>query len=236
MPLIPCPWDTGFFGYSIAAAVWASACPDYAEIATTISEARSRSVRLLYLILPPVTVDIHHQLVANGALAMGGRREYVKALSPAAAMTPDPDINLCCKFTDALGALALESGRYSRFRLDPNMGMNAYQRLYYEWLSIALRNEQGGQALIAGDPYSPRGLVTIEPLKVARIGLLAVAPAYRGQGLGRHLLTAAEQVCLSRNLFQLHVATQTANTTACHLYESAGFQVVEERDYFHIWF
>jgi GNAT superfamily N-acetyltransferase len=46
---------------------------------------------------------------------------------------------------------------------------------------------------------------------------------HRGKGLGRALLTAAEQWCAAHDVSALRLNVFTYNTTAVSLYESAGF-------------
>jgi ribosomal protein S18 acetylase RimI-like enzyme len=56
---------------------------------------------------------------------------------------------------------------------------------------------------------------------------LRVAPDWRGRGIGRALLAAAEQTCRSAGARALDVETQDTNVPACRLYASSGYALVE---------
>ena len=62
---------------------------------------------------------------------------------------------------------------------------------------------------------------------------IRVAPAFRGRGIGRALVEAAETWALARGCRELMVETQNINVPACRFYESLGFQlrVVREHAY-----
>lgn len=54
---------------------------------------------------------------------------------------------------------------------------------------------------------------------------LAVAPRFRGQGVGRRLVEAAKQECLGRGARKLSLRVLGPNAVAQRLYESCGFRV-----------
>ncbi len=59
-------------------------------------------------------------------------------------------------------------------------------------------------------------------------GELAVAPAYRTQGLGRRLMERLIEEVRARRLTQLCLEVLTQNTAAFQLYQSLGFRIVRE--------
>ena len=59
---------------------------------------------------------------------------------------------------------------------------------------------------------------------VAHVTQLCVAPEYRGQRLGKHLLALALSQLRSRGYRALTLTVTEANTGAAELYRSAGFQ------------
>ncbi len=64
----------------------------------------------------------------------------------------------------------------------------------------------------------------------AELHLLAVAHAYRGQGLGRALVSAAITVAHELGFQNMTLWTQPTMTAAQGLYESAGFVRATQRD------
>lgn len=61
--------------------------------------------------------------------------------------------------------------------------------------------------------------------------LLAVAPEYRGQGLGKVLVTAAVDEATRGGYAKMVLATQATMGAAHRLYESSGFVRTPERDF-----
>ena len=72
-----------------------------------------------------------------------------------------------------------------------------------------------------------RQIITGEP--DAYLQELYVAPAKRGQGLGRALLDAAMDLARERGATHFELTTSTDDTEARSLYESAGFTNREGR-------
>ncbi len=235
MPVQVRAWDSRFFGYPVASAELGPAVPALAAVVDILQEARQAGIRLLYLSLPPLGNDLRRAVERAGARFVGRRREYAMAahMPPPAAV--QPDLVTCREHRAPLEALALASGEQSRFRLDPGFQNREFERLYAEWLAVALRGEGGKCAFVAGSRDAPRGLITVEPGPAARIGLLAVAADQRGRGLGRRLVAEAERFCVERGIGELRVATQAANPAACRLYEACGFQPIADTDWFHAW-
>ena len=54
---------------------------------------------------------------------------------------------------------------------------------------------------------------------------IEIAEEHRGKGLGRELLTAAEEWCADHSIGVLKLHVFGHNTTATNLYESAGFEI-----------
>jgi ribosomal protein S18 acetylase RimI-like enzyme len=65
----------------------------------------------------------------------------------------------------------------------------------------------------------------------AEIRALAVVPEARGTGLGRTLLAAVVARAAAAGVQRLMLLTQPDMTAAHHLYETAGFTRVPERDW-----
>jgi ribosomal protein S18 acetylase RimI-like enzyme len=61
------------------------------------------------------------------------------------------------------------------------------------------------------------------------IEMLGVDPAWRGQGVARHLITQAEAIACQQGLSQLTLAVVSDNIPAIHLYEKMGFAINIER-------
>lgn len=70
-------------------------------------------------------------------------------------------------------------------------------------------------------------------ISLARIYSIAVDPAYTGQGIGKQLLQAAEQIALARNCIALRLEVRTDNEPAIRLYQQLGYkQFAVTHDYY----
>jgi ribosomal protein S18 acetylase RimI-like enzyme len=97
-------------------------------------------------------------------------------------------------------------------------------------LPVALRDHPTTVALLAladGRPVGIAvcfvGLSTFQARPLLNIHDLAVVPEWRGKGLGRALLTAAERHAARRGCCKLTLEVQEDNTRARGLYEDFGF-------------
>ena len=100
-----------------------------------------------------------------------------------------------------------------------------------QWVLFLSRVEGrgvGGAAVALGTPE-----LVENRLDLAILWDIRVAPAFRGRGIGRALVEAAEAWALMRGCRELQVETQNINVPACRFYESLGFQlrVVREDAY-----
>jgi ribosomal-protein-alanine acetyltransferase len=69
--------------------------------------------------------------------------------------------------------------------------------------------------------------------RVARLYSLAVADAWRGRGLGSHLLAMAQSRAAQNNATAFRLEVRADNSAAVNLYESRGYRLVgREEDYY----
>lgn len=238
MTIMPRDWDSRFFCYAVASVVFSSAEEFVADCSAALAEARHTGIRLLYVSCPPLSPDQYKTAKRLNLTPVGQRVEFSKRLplQDGPEREVDAGISICSDTSPALEQLALQSGHHSRFRLDPRFRHQEFERLYAEWLISSLRGDDGKCVLVAGAPATPHGFITLEPGKIAHIGLLAVDAALRGAGLGRRLVAEAERFSAARGSTHLQVATQGGNQPARRLYERCGFMQIEALDQFHAWF
>ncbi len=136
----------------------------------------------------------------------------------------------------SLVELALASGSYSRFKVDPQMPGACFKTLYQAWIHRSTTREIADEVLVAGEEGDLQAMVTIRLDGItAHIGLIAVEAAARGRGLGSGLIHAAEGWASERGALRMEVVTQGANQAACSLYERCGYQILSEEDVYHLW-
>jgi ribosomal protein S18 acetylase RimI-like enzyme len=107
------------------------------------------------------------------------------------------------------------------------------ERLYDIWLEKIQSQATSGDICIYKEGNRIAGMLTCEWQEShSRIQLLAVHSTDQRKGIGRILLAHHEHQASKRNTDQIIVKTQTGNTKACRLYESAGF-IEEKRSYLY---
>lgn len=125
------------------------------------------------------------------------------------------------KLTD----IAVQSGAYSRFKLDTHFKKDDYKKLYIKWIHNSVAKKSADAVLIYGPAKNPEGFITlIYKDKLAQIGLIAVDAASQNKGIGKALINAAEYFALKKRITTLQVITQTENRNACKFYEKRGFK------------
>jgi len=128
-----------------------------------------------------------------------------------------------------LRELASKTFLFSRFD-DPVFGPEASTKIYGEWVTKAVLGNFDDVCLVVKGEDEIVGFVTCkkESASDCRIGLISVAKEYRGKGVTRLLLGAAEEYALSSGKKLMRVNTQSKNTNAMRLYESYGFKIFEK--------
>ncbi|MFN0253015.1 MAG: GNAT family N-acetyltransferase [Kofleriaceae bacterium] len=122
---------------------------------------------------------------------------------------------------DAALAIAGSAFRYSRFHLDPQIGLDLAHHVKREWIANYVKRARGEPLLLAR--YNGRVLGFLAPIiahGTAVIDLVAVAADANGRGVGSALCAAfahryRDMPCI--------VGTQIANVPSIRLYTKLGF-------------
>lgn len=121
----------------------------------------------------------------------------------------------------------------SRFKA-PWFATQDRDRFYKEWLTKAVYGTFDDCCLMIAEEEKICGFVTLKEFSdYAQIGLIGVGSEYQGKGIGKKLLSVAEQYLKQRNCTTLNVATQTSNTHALNLYTRFGFRLTETNLWFY---
>ncbi len=251
--LVRLDWECENFGFSVAQVSQADLSD--AALVDTLRQARAAGVRLAVWptgerrdVAAEIIAEFGGRLVdrkatftrpLGGSLAANGAREISDrerpAILPYTATTASP----------GLTELAIAAGKYSRFNVDPTFPREKFQAMYRLWIERSVRGELADAVLVAAtDPTDneeqvqrdPGGMITLaESGGVAQIGLIAVAGAMRGRGIGSALIDAAHRWMQTRGAGEARVVTQLENLPACHLYERAGYQLSHVQNVYHFW-
>jgi dTDP-4-amino-4,6-dideoxy-D-galactose acyltransferase len=121
----------------------------------------------------------------------------------------------------------------SRFKA-PWFATQDRDRFYKEWLTKAVYGTFDDCCLMIAEEDNICGFVTLKEFSnYAQIGLIGVGSEYQGKGIGKKLLSVAEQYLKQRNCTTLNVATQTSNIHALNLYTRFGFRLTETNLWFY---
>ncbi len=137
---------------------------------------------------------------------------------------------------DKLIKLAIESGVYSRFNIDDQVGTQKFEDLYKLWIVNSVNKEIAREVLVCRHNNDIVGFVTLEEKNLrANIGIIAVDSDYRGKGIGKSLMYAAEKWTKDHFLNDIQVVTQYENRSACRLYERCGYIADKIEYFYHFW-
>lgn len=233
-------WDSDHFGFPVAQID--SPELQVPELENVLHAAELQGVRLVYWPAQP-GVQVPPPLLRQYGGALVDRKvTYGKELAaeqeqrdaPAAAARvreypPGPA-------TPRLVELAVQAGGHSRFRVDARIPQERCEALYALWMQRSALRELAGTVLVAGEEVAPAGMITVSVDDgCGSIGLIAVAPEARGQGIASELLLAAHRWMQDQGAGRATVVTQQTNLPACRLYERAGYRPVDVKHFYHFW-
>jgi dTDP-4-amino-4,6-dideoxy-D-galactose acyltransferase len=219
-------WDTDFFGYEVVRAV------DFAGAAEEVVRINQYQAKLIYVFAEQA---IEH-LPANFFLA--DEKVVFKQKLQAHAVAPLVQTEIIELFepNKALVDLALQSGLYSRFKVDENFKNQEFERLYTKWIENSF--DTGKNARVFGYVSEEKllGFVTLGVKNnIPDIGLIAVDEQARGQGIGSKLLQFLYALLLHEQQQELTVTTQGKNLPAMAFYQKNFFEVFSTTYIYHVW-
>jgi dTDP-4-amino-4,6-dideoxy-D-galactose acyltransferase len=242
-PLTPLPWDSGHFGFPVARLTVPGG--DAAAAAAALAEARRRGVVLVYWAVDPAHA-VPGPLLTEFAGCLADRKATftaeLAAVDRGAAGESLGGLGVRDyprgPASEALTALAVAAGEFSRFRADPRVPRDRFVSLYGIWAERSARREMADAVLVAAEAEGavPAGFVTAsEAGGGASIGLIAVAAAARGRGVGGLLMRAVHRWMAGRGAARVTVVTQLDNVPACRLYERCGYHLAGVKHSYHFW-
>ncbi|SDC83431.1 Ribosomal protein S18 acetylase RimI [Algoriphagus faecimaris] len=219
------PFDTQLFDYPVGSIHWR---PDFTEERFIES---SKDFKLVY-IFSDSPISFSNRGIRHVDTKVTFEKE-LKATSPQESIR-GPLAKGFDEFSpeelETLRFLALESGLYSRFKQDPRLIHDEFERLYYLWIKQAILSGN----LLLGENLE--GMITFsQKNEMGRIGLVAVHPNHRQQGWGKKLILASEHVLFDQGVKTLQIPTQEANLPAMRLYKNLGYRIVEKSYVYHFW-
>ena len=222
-------WDTDKFGIKIGNLILEE--PITQE---KIKIARQEAALLDYDLLYMKEVFIPNNLLSEELILADEKVIYIKKSNGGTMCSPRVVSLLHTPLTDELLNLSLESGKYSRYKLDKKLPESCFTTLYHAWIVNSLTGAIADDVLAVKDGDRVKGILTYKKKgKVYEIGIIAVSPENTGKGIGSLLM----QSFLSKVPVgcTVEVATQKRNRVACNYYEKNGFMVDKISNIYHLW-
>lgn len=229
-------FDSKLFGYKVAK-INASNL-ELSDLERTLSKLSNENVRLVYWFIDPKDEVSNKAAKENNGFLADEKVTYVKTIFPSSKYniySENIKSYLYKPMNKQLLSLSLQSGVYSRFKIDPHFINNEFETLYTEWLRKSLSGILAKQVLVYVKEGEV-GFITIGKKNgCGAIGLFAVGAQFRGRSIGRQLVEAAFIEAAKLGCGKMQVVTQKENDTVCKLYEKLGFTVDRIVNVYHFW-
>jgi dTDP-4-amino-4,6-dideoxy-D-galactose acyltransferase len=229
-------WDSDFLGIKVARITQPQL--DMHELSGTLSELRREKVKLVYW---PSEQEFELNTRAQfRGLLVDLKTTFVVDLS-SLDFTKIAHDGIVEPFTDSMSManledLAIQSGEYSRFAVDPNLPKEKFASLYKTWIDRSVRKEIASEVLVIRGDRKIVAMVTLgEKNGRGDIGLLAVDTKYRGRKYGEKLVGAAQRWFIGQGYRYGQVVTQGQNIPACNLYLKCHYSVERVEYFYHFW-
>jgi dTDP-4-amino-4,6-dideoxy-D-galactose acyltransferase len=225
-------WDTAFFGFPIARIETDEAADN--NLKMQLAQLLQEGTELVYVLSSSIINDDFWQSTDFDISDVGGKLLYHKKLTDRMPYHPQIESYRADTVSEKLYELAIQSGIYSRFKLDSKLPGNAYERLYRIWIENSVNRSIAEEVFVFKQDDKIAGMITLSQKEDwGDIGLIAVDHGFRGQKIGQNLLAAANTFFFDKGLKDLGVETQTINSGACRFYEANGFLVHKTEYLYH---
>lgn len=235
-------WDSNFFRLRCGRLLGENLQRD--SLQQALQQAQSDQIECLYYLANPAAATSLRMLEKFGFHLVDVRLTFrIQFVSNAETGPSQPDpINELQEADEGhipqLRRIALASYEKTRFLNDPGFDRQRARELYAVWIANSVRGfadkvftVQSGREVL--------GFISLHlpaETRQGSIGLVGVAEAARGQGIGLHLVQAALAWFVKHGAASVQVVTQASNQAAQRLYQRAGFQLASTGLWYHKWF
>jgi dTDP-4-amino-4,6-dideoxy-D-galactose acyltransferase len=228
-------WDSDFLGYPVARVD--SFSKEQREWKVILARLKIQGVKLAYWQVQPYNISFQEFAEENNGKLVDIKTTYSIHLTKNECFANNSIEILEDKEPNKqLLNLGIQCGAYSRFSIDKNISHEKFEELYRLWIINSVKKSLADDVLVYKFQDRIVGLVTVyEKEKIGNIGLIGVDEDFRGRGIGKALLNAVKNYFFSKGIQKINVVTQGQNQAAYKLYESAGFDVLEQYEFYHFW-
>jgi dTDP-4-amino-4,6-dideoxy-D-galactose acyltransferase len=227
-------WDSDFFGFAVADIIGTG---DTEEITKVYSKLKRNKYKLAYWKVPHDDAILNASAEKLDIQLIDTRVTFIKDINDAPLNSFLSIQKYEGKINPKLISLALQSGEYSRFKIDQNFPAKTFEKLYTTWITKAVEEKYVKEIFVSKHGEKLTGFVTVDQIHAERaeIDQIAVDKMYRGKSIGKELIHAAESWSYKNNYKQLQVATQKRNVSACKFYLACRFVIEKEENIYHLW-
>jgi dTDP-4-amino-4,6-dideoxy-D-galactose acyltransferase len=231
-------WDSDFFGFRVAKIIPPRLTR--AEIVDVLEQLRSDRITLAYWASDPEDDESRLAAETGGFFLADKKVTYIRDITTLDISNLDCDEAIQEYRETSLNAdlvsLALQSGTYSRFRVDSKIPAHKFEQLYELWIEKSVNKTIAESVLIKKLAGKIVGMVTVGVKNnCGDIGLIAVDESARGMKIGERLVHAALKWSVIKGHTTAQVVTQGVNEIACKLYEKCGYHVGKSENVYHVW-
>ena len=230
------PWDSAFFGARIAQITARRTTAE--ALALAVDRARHEAIDCLYFLADADDVTTVRAAEASGFALVDVRHTLDCAIDRGSTDSPADAMIRLARPVDLpqLMDVARVSHRATRFHADKRFDPGRSDELYARWIERSIAGELADAVWVVDIDEAPRGYITASRgLTAASIGLIAVAPEYRGRGYGDRLLRTMLQWSAHEGLGRVTVVTQGRSAPSVRFYERAGFTSSTVEFWYHLW-
>jgi dTDP-4-amino-4,6-dideoxy-D-galactose acyltransferase len=232
-------WDSDFFGFGVGRILPLRLTCE--ELKGTLVSMKKENVTLVYWPSDPDDPDSQEAARKHGGFLADKKITYVidlEKIPKQLVEEPDSGVKEYTRMetTDDLDNLAIQSGICSRYKVDPNIPAEHFEKLYKLWILKSVNRTLAENVFVSMDGEKIVGMVTVG-MKNGRgdIGLVAIHESMRGKNVGVKLTRAAQKWAVGKGCRYAQVVTQGNNLAACKLYEKCGYRVESIVNFYHIW-
>ncbi len=232
------PWDSDFFGYRIGRISPTRLPPEM--LTRILRECEAADIDCLYLLADPADARTVRG-AEDAAFHLVDLRVTLTTRLDHSDPAPEPPSNAVIRSVQSadiptLRAIAAISYQDSRFYYDGHFALERCAALYARWIEQSCHTAAAG-VLVAEHRDQVVGYITCERQGATdgQIGLVGVATAAQGLGIGGRLMTAALHWFAAQGIAHVTVVTQGRNVQAQRLYQRHGFLTHSVELWYHRW-
>ncbi len=227
-------WDSDFFGFNVCEILVGSFEKYNSNF--ILNDLLDSNIKLAY---HTSNLPLEPKILSNNKYEVVEVIRKVPILKKLSKSSPvNPKISLFNESfpTEDLIKLAQLAGRQGRFGMDPNISEVVCDRLFEKWIINSVNKQIADEVYVYKENNRIVGFSTTKIVKgVGFAPLFAVERDYEGKGIAFALMSALENIFLSKGCKEVYSDAQEMNKKALKVYERYGFIFQKPQYVYHFW-